>query len=386
MGVIPYGRQSIDDRDVQAVVEVLRSDFITQGPMAPRFETAVAEYCKAAHAIAVNSATSALHLACLALGVGPGDRVWTSPNSFVASANCARYCGASVDFVDIDPATYNMSVTALAAKLEEAAQTRTLPKVVIPVHFTGLPCDMAAIRELSDRYDFRLIEDASHAIGASYTDSTIGDSRYSDITVFSFHPVKILTTGEGGMLLTNSAALHSRLARLRTHGITREPDEMLHRQDGPWYYEQLELGYNYRLTDIQAALGLAQFARLQEFLARRRDLAARYQSLLRELPIQLPANPRDRRSSNHLYVIRLRGSQPARHRQVFEALRRNGIGVNVHYIPIHLQPYYRALGFKEGDFPEAESYYREAMSLPLYFSLSDQDQDRVVSELRRALA
>ena len=384
--MIPYGRQSISERDIEAVGEVLRSDFLTQGPTVPRFEQAVADYCGAAHAVAVNSATSALHIACLALGVGPGDRVWTSPITFVASANCALYCGAEVDFVDIDPRTNNLSVERLAGKLAQAKTAGTLPKVVIPVHLAGQPCDMAAIHALAQEYGFRLIEDAAHAIGARYMGEPVGDCRYSDITVFSFHPVKLITTGEGGMALTNEPALADRLARLRTHGITRDAAEMTHPPDGPWYYQQIELGYNYRMTDIQAALGLSQLPRLEEFVARRHEIARRYDEAFEDAPLTSAWRSPDNRSALHLYVIRLDPDAIGKtHREVFDALRSAGIGVGLHYIPVYRQPYYEPMGFKPADFPEAERYYGEAISLPIYPELTEDQQDRVVSSLRQAI-
>jgi UDP-4-amino-4,6-dideoxy-N-acetyl-beta-L-altrosamine transaminase len=383
--MIPYGRQSISEADIQAVVAVLRSDWLTQGPAVPAFEKAVAEHCGARHAVAVNSATSALHLACLALDVGPGDRVWTSAITFVASANCALYCGAEVDFVDIDPRTYNMSVEHLARKLAEAESAGALPKVVIPVHLCGQPCDMAAIQALGRRYGFRIIEDASHCIGGRYRGEPIGNCRYSDIAVFSFHPVKIITTAEGGMAMTNDPALARRMELLRTHGITRDGGEMTHAPDGPWYYQQTALGYNYRMTDVQAALGLSQMSRLEELLARRHARAARYDALLAELPVVLPWQHPDGYSGLHLYVIRLKlGEIRKTHREVFQAMRDAGIGVNLHYIPVPRQPYYERMGFKHADFPEAERYYAEAISLPMYPALSDQQQDTVVAALRKA--
>jgi UDP-4-amino-4,6-dideoxy-N-acetyl-beta-L-altrosamine transaminase len=383
--MIPYGRQSISEADIQAVVAVLRSDWLTQGPAVPAFEKAVAEHCGARHAVAVNSATSALHLACLALDVGPGDRVWTSAITFVASSNCALYCGAKVDFVDIDPRTYNMSVEHLARKLAEAESAGALPKVVIPVHLCGQPCDMAAIQALGRQYGFRIIEDASHCIGGRYRGEPIGNCRYSDIAVFSFHPVKIITTAEGGMAMTNDPALARRMELLRTHGITRDGGEMTHAPDGPWYYQQTALGYNYRMTDVQAALGLSQMGRLEELLARRHALAARYDALLAELPVVLPWQHPDGYSGLHLYVIRLKlGEIRKTHREVFQAMRDAGIGVNLHYIPVPRQPYYERMGFKGSDFPEAERYYAEAISLPMYPALSDQQQDTVAAALRKA--
>lgn len=383
---IPYGRQSISPADIQAVVDVLNSDWLTQGPTVERFEQTVAGHCGTAHGVAVNSATSALHIACLAAGLGPGDILWTSPNTFVASANCGLYCGATVDFVDIDPRTYNMSVERLEEKLEQAERDGKLPKVVVPVHFAGQSCDMEAIGRLAGRYGFTVIEDASHAIGGRYKNEPVGNCRHSAMTVFSFHPVKIITTGEGGMVLTNSPELHERLLRLRSHGITRDPALMAGESHGPWYYEQIELGFNYRMTDIQAALGVSQMTRLDEFVKRRHQLAKRYDEALAELPLTLPWQHPDTWSAFHLYVIRLsldRINQNRRH--VFETLRERGILVNLHYIPVHTQPYYWAQGFKGGDFPEAEAYYREAITLPLYAGLSDADQDRVVVSLREVL-
>lgn len=379
---IPYGRQNISEADINTVVNVLKSDYLTQGPAVPKFENIVAEYCSAKYAIAVNSATSALHVACLALGVGPGDRVWTSPISFVASANCARYCGADVDFVDIDPLTYNMSVDALAAKLADAEINGSLPKVVIPVHLCGQPCDMEGIHALSKKYGFYIIEDASHAIGGRYKEEPIGNCRYSSITVFSFHPVKIITTGEGGMALTNDPNLMVRLARLRSHGITREPDEMTVDPDGPWYYQQLELGYNYRMTDIQAALGISQMQRLDEFVVARHKVADVYEKLMASLPVTRPWQHSDGYSAFHLYVVRLQlDAIDSSHKQVFERMRAAGIGVNLHYIPIYRQPYYAKDGYDPNDFPEAERYYKEAISLPMYPGLTEAQQKEVVKSL-----
>lgn len=384
--MIPYGRQEITQADIDAVVDVLKSDFLTQGPAVPAFERAVADHVGAAHAVAANSATSILHVACLALGLGPGDWLWTSPITFVASANCGLYCGARVDFVDIDPRTYNLCPQSLERKLSQAERDGRLPKVVVPVHLCGQPCDMAAIHALSRRYGFKIIEDASHAIGGKYRDELIGNCRYSDITVFSFHPVKIITTAEGGMALTNDAALAERMALLRSHGITRDPVRMTRESDGPWYYQQIDLGFNYRMTDMQAALGISQMARLDDYVARRHALARRYDALLADLPVVTPWQHPDGYSGLHLYVIRLKLDRIARsHRQVFEALREQGIGVNLHYIPVHSQPYYQRMGFKPGDFPEAERYYAEAISLPMYATLSEAGQDRVVAALRAAL-
>ena len=385
--MIPYGRQSIEQADIDAVVKVLTSDFLTQGPMVPRFEEAVARHVGATHALAVNSATSALHIACLALGLGPGDRLWTSPITFVASANCGRYCGAEVDFVDIDPQTYNLCMAALAQKLEQAERDGKLPKVVVPVHLCGQSCDMATLHALAQRYGFSVIEDASHAIGGKYQDQFIGDCRFSDITIFSFHPVKIITTAEGGMALTNSAALADKMALLRSHGITRDSSQMTHAPDGPWYYQQQVLGFNYRMTELQGALGLSQLSRLDCYVARRHALARRYDQLLSGLPVALPFQRPDCYSAFHLYVIRLQLNKIATtHRQVFETLRAEGVGVNLHYIPVHTQSYYADLGFSKGDFPASEKYYEEAISLPIFQAMTESQQDDVVAALRKALA
>lgn len=380
--MIPYGRQDITQDDIDSVFAVLQSDFLTQGPMVPRFEQSVAQYVGARHALAVNSATSALHIACLALELGPGDVLWTTPVTFVASANCGRYCGADVDFVDIDPQTYNLCPQALESKLEQAEQCGMLPKVVVAVHLCGQPCDMQAIHALAKRYGFKIIEDASHAIGGKYQGEFVGGGKYSDITVFSFHPVKIVTTAEGGMAITNDQALADKMALLRSHGITRDPELMTHESDGPWYYQQIELGFNYRMTELQAALGVTQIERLGQYVAKRHQLAERYDELLQALPLITPYQHSDGYTGLHLYVIRLRLDQIKRsHREVFEGLRENGIGVNLHYIPVHTQPYYQQLGFKIGDYPEAERYYAEAISLPMFPLMTYADQDRVVEVL-----
>jgi UDP-4-amino-4,6-dideoxy-N-acetyl-beta-L-altrosamine transaminase len=381
---IPYGRQSISEADIEAVVAVLRSDWLTQGPAVERFEALVASRCGATHAVAVNSATSALHLACLAAGLGPGDTLWTSPNTFVASANCARYCGASVDFVDIDPRSYNLSADALEAKLLRARRAGRLPKVLVPVHFAGQPCDMARIAELGRSFGCTIIEDASHAIGASYRDEPVGNCRYCDMAVFSFHPVKIVTTGEGGMLVTNSPELQEKAGRLRSHGITRSPSRMQGESHGAWYYQQVELGFNYRMTDLQAALGISQMARLDQFVARRSELARRYYRLLEGLPLVLPWQAPQGSSSFHLYPVQVDTTRVER-RRLFDLLREAGIGVNVHYLPVHTQPYFERLGFCRGMFPEAERYYQGALSLPLFASMTDQQQDRVVQALTAAI-
>lgn len=386
MSHIPYGKQEIQQSDIDAVMEVLTSDFLTQGPKVPAFESAVADKVGARHALAVNSATSALHIACLALGLGEGDWLWTTPVTFVASANCGLYCGAQVDFVDIDPNTYNISVDELREKLQKAAKESSLPKVLVVVHLCGQPCEMHAIKALADRYGVKVIEDASHAIGGKYQGEYVGNCRYSDITVFSFHPVKIITTAEGGMALTNSDELAGKMDLLRSHGITRNSELMTHEPDGPWYYQQVGLGFNYRMTELQAALGLSQLGRLDEYVAKRHELAKRYDELLQELPVTCPYQHPDSYSGLHLYVIRLNLAEiSVRHREVFESLRERGIGVNLHYIPVHTQPYYQQFGFKSDDFPEAMNYYREAISLPMYPNLTDDEQDDVVKALEKAL-
>lgn len=384
--MIPYGRQDITQEDVDAVIEVMHSIHLTQGPAVPRFEKAVIEHCDVKHALAVNSATSALHIACLALGLGPGDWLWTTPNTFVASANCALYCGAQVDFVDIDPKTYNLSPQALELKLIAAEKAGRLPKIVVPVHLCGQPCDMRAIKALSDKYGFKIIEDASHAIGGKYLGEPIGNCRFSDVTIFSFHPVKIITTAEGGMALTNDDLLAERIGLLRSHGITRDPALMTKEMEGPWYYQQIALGYNYRMTDMQAALGASQITRLEKYVSRRHELALRYDELLKDLPVTTPWQHPDGYSGLHLYVIRLQLDRIDRtHRQVFEAMRAKDIIVNLHYIPVHTQPYYQKMGFKAGDFPEAERYYAEAISIPMYPAMTEAQQDFVIEALREAL-
>jgi UDP-4-amino-4,6-dideoxy-N-acetyl-beta-L-altrosamine transaminase len=384
--MIPYGRHDVDEADIEAVREVLTSDRLTQGPAVERFERDLTSLTGAAEAVAVNSATSALHIACLALDLGPGERLWTVPNTYVASANCALYCGADVDFVDIDPTRLNMSAPSLAERLEAARRDNRLPKVVVPVHFAGLTCDMRAIHELSQRYGFRIVEDASHAIGGAYDGGPVGDCRYSDITVFSFHAVKVVTTGEGGAAMTNDPALAERMRRLRSHGVTRDESLMRGQSDGPWYYQQIDLGFNYRMTDVQAALGSSQLQRLQAMVDRREALADRYDRLLAGISVTTPARARDTRSAWHLYVVQLAEGANRDRRSVFEELQQAGVGVNVHYIPVHLQPYYAGLGFRPGDFPNAEAYYAKALTLPLFPRMSEADQDHVVTSLTAALA
>ena len=384
---IPYGHQDISEEDIAAVEAVLRSDWLTQGPTVGNFERCVADYVGTPFGCAVTNATSALHLACLAIGLEPGDTLWTVPNTFVASANAALYCGAKVDFVDIDSATLNLSVSALEEKLVSAAREGALPKVVMPVHFGGLSCDMRAIARLAQRYGFRVIEDASHAIGGDYANHKVGNCEYSDITVFSFHPVKIITTAEGGMLMTRNAALHEAALTLRSHGVTRDPARMDHESEGAWYYQQIALGFNYRITDIQAALGLSQMRRIDAFIARRRQLADRYDAAFVDFPVALPGRAADANSAWHLYVIQVDEQRAGKSRKtVFDALRAAGIQVSVHYIPVHLQPYYRRLGFAAGDCPAAERYYARAISLPMYAALTNEQQDRVIAALRLALA
>ena len=384
--MIPYGRQDITEQDILEVEKVLRSPHLTQGPAVPKFEQAVIAHCDAKYAVAVNSATSALHIACKAIGLGDGDWLWTSPNTFVASSNCGLYCGASVDFVDIDPETFNMSVSALERKLVTAKALDKLPKVVIPVHFSGQPCNMKEIYELGLKYGFKIIEDASHAIGGKYLSEPIGNCRYSDITVFSFHPVKIITSAEGGMATTNNPSLAQQMGLLRSHGITRTPSLMTKPMDGPWYYEQVELGFNYRMTDLQGALGASQMDRLTSYVSQRHTLARRYDELLKDLPVITPHQENYGYSAYHLYVILLQLENiKVSHLEVFEALRAKEILVNLHYIPVHTQPYYRNMGFQYGDFPVAEEYYKKAISIPLFPKLTFEEQDYVVECLREAV-
>lgn len=380
MKLIPYGRQHMSEADIASVIDVLRSDWLTQGPMIDAFENAVAAYCGAAHGIAVMNATCALHLACLALGIGKGDRVWTSPNTFLASANCARYCGAEVDFVDICAKTYNLSVVALEEKLKKAKQTNKLPKVVIPVHFAGQSCDMLGIKKLADEYGFKIIEDASHAIGGCYLNEPVGNCRYSDIVIFSFHPVKIMTMGEGGLALTQNEKLADKMRLLRSHGMTRDENLMTQASEGGWYYEQIDLGFNYRITDIQCALGVSQLKRVDAFVKKRHELVAIYTQNLKDLPLVLPYQDSHTYSAFHFYVI-----QTTERKKVFDHLKNANIGVNVHYIPVHLQPYYRQLGFKAGAFPVAEAYYEQAITLPLYYGLTFTEQNYVIEKLKNGL-
>ena len=380
--MIPYGRQNINQDDIKAVTDVLKSDFLTQGPKVPIFEKKVAEKVGAKYSVALNSATSALHVACMALGLGPGDWLWTSPITFVASANCGIYCGARVDFVDIDPDTYNISIPALKKKLNKAREENKLPKVVVPVHLAGVPCDMEQINILSKEFGFRVIEDASHAIGGKYNKQYIGNCRFSDITVFSFHPVKIITTAEGGMATTNNKEFADSMSLHKTHGITKDPSRMENGSEGPWYYEQVELGYNYRMTDIQAALGISQLSRLDEYIAKRASLAKRYNDKLLHLPIKLPKEPDYSISAHHLYIIRLKLDKVTKTRvAIFNELLERKVGVSLHYIPVYSHPYYRALGFQKSNFPEAEAYYSECLSLPLHPQLSDEEHDYVIETL-----
>ena len=383
--MIPYGRQDISEQDVKAVTEVLLSDFLTQGPKINEFEQSLVAYTGAKYAVAVNSATSALHIACLALDVGPGDVVWTSPVTFVASSNCAIYCGASVDFVDIDEKTYNMSPVKLEEKLKEAKLNGCLPKVVIPVHLAGQSCEMIAISKLSKEYGFKIIEDASHAIGGKYQGLPVGDCRYSDITVFSFHPVKIVTTAEGGAALCNNEKIKDKLHLLRSHGITRDENQMVNASHGPWYYEQVDLGFNYRMTDIHAALGLSQMKRLNDFIQKRHDIADRYFQELSHLPIDLPFQHSDTFSAFHLFIIKLKQNVKKSHKEVFQELRGQGIGVNLHYIPVYLHPYYEKLGFKKGYCPNAEVYYSGAISIPMFSSLTTEDQMKTCQSIKLVL-
>jgi UDP-4-amino-4,6-dideoxy-N-acetyl-beta-L-altrosamine transaminase len=384
--MIPYGKQEITRSDIDAVVKVLNSDFLTQGPVVPQFEQIVAEYCNVEHTVAVNSATSALHIACLALGLGKGDYLWTSPNTFVASANCGLYCGAKIDFIDIDHNTYNVSSQVLEEKLVRAEKNGKLPKIVIPVHFAGQACEMEKIHQLSKKYGFKIIEDASHAIGGKYQNRQIGSCLYSDITIFSFHPVKIITTGEGGMASTNSPVLAEKMRLLRSHGVTRNAKLMTKRSEGAWYYQQIDLGFNYRMTDIQAALGISQMRRIDQFIKHRHEIQQRYDKQLAQLPVVTPFQVKEAYSALHLYPIQINYDVISKTRnQVFDEMRKSNIGVNVHYIPVHTQPYYQSLGFKQGDFPNAENYYSRAMSLPIFSSMTSSQQDDVVSALHKVL-
>jgi len=384
--MIPYGKQDINQADIDSVVDVLQSDFLTQGPQVPLFEKKVSDYCGSEYGVAVNSATSALHIACLALGLGKGDYFWTSPNTFVASANCGLYCGAQVDFVDIDPLTYNLSPEELEKKLIQAKQHNKLPKIVIPVHFAGQSCDMRKIYSLSREYGFKIIEDASHAIGGKYLDQPIGGCQYSDITVFSFHPVKIITTAEGGLATTNNKKLSERMQLFRSHGVTHDPGLMTKEAEGGWYYQQVELGFNYRMTELQAALGISQMQRLDEFITKRHKLQERYDLLLEDLPIIKPYQDKDGYSALHLYPIQVQKDKlKSTRKEIFEALRKNSIGVNIHYIPVHTQSYYENMGFKKGDFPNAESYYESVISIPLFYAMTFEQQDQVIAVLEKVL-
>ena len=384
--MIPYGKQDINQADIDSVIDVIQSDFLTQGPQVPLFEKTVSDYCGAEYGVAVNSATSALHIACLALELGKGDWLWTSPNSFVASANCGLYCGAKVDFVDIDRLTYNLSPEELEKKLIQAKQDDKLPKVVIPVHFAGQSCDMQKIHSLGKEYGFKIIEDASHAIGGKYLDKPIGGCQYSDITVFSFHPVKIITTAEGGVATTNDKELLGRMQLFRSHGVTRDPELMIKKSEGGWYYQQVELGFNYRMTELQAALGVSQMERLDKFVALRHQRQVRYDKLLKGLPIVVPYQSLDSYSALHLYPIQLELENISKsHAQVFDELKQKGLGVNLHYIPVHIQPYYEKMSFSLGDFPEAEKYYSRAISIPMFQGLTTEMQDEVVNALKKVL-
>ena len=385
--MIPYGKQDISQDDIDAVVEVLKSDYLTQGTIVPKFEKSLSDFTKAKYSVVVNSATSALHIACKALEVGPGDIVWTSAITFVASANCALYCGADVDFVDIDSNSYNICIESLTKKLELARLSGNLPKVLIPVHLSGQSCDMKSIFELSKEYGFAIIEDASHAIGGMYTDEPVGNCKFSDIAVFSFHPVKIITSGEGGAALTNNPELDKNMRLFASHGITRNTKLMENVPDGPWYYEQLSLGSNYRMTELQAALGLSQMSRINSFIQKRHQIAKRYNDELKHLPLALPAQGNENYSSYHLYIIRLKlDAIQKSHKEIFEELRREGLGVNLHYIPVYHHPYFKKLGFKKGYCPEAENYYREAISIPIYFGLSDELQDQAIETISKVLS
>jgi len=384
--VIPYGRQNINQDDIDSIIDVLKSDFLTQGPKVPLFEKKISDYCDVNYALAVNSATSALHVACLALGLKKGDYMWTSPITFVASSNCGLYCGAKVDFIDIDPKTYNLSVLELEKKLIKAERENKLPKIVIPVHFAGQSCDMKSIYCLSQKYGFKIIEDASHAIGGRYLGQPVGNCKFSDITVFSFHPVKIITTAEGGVSTTNNKTLLQRMRLFRSHGVTRDSDLMTKETEGVWYYQQIDLGYNYRMTELQAALGFSQMDRLDKFVALRHKCEKRYDNMLKNLPVVTPHQDLDSYSALHLYPIKIQIDKvKSTRKEIFEDLRKNNIGVNVHYIPIHMQPYYENIGFKKGDYPNAESYYESTISIPIFQGLTINMQDKVVNTLKKVL-
>tara|TARA_B110000008_G_C16917706_1_gene543388 strand:+ start:327 stop:1484 length:1158 start_codon:yes stop_codon:yes gene_type:complete len=384
--VIPYGKHDIDQTDIDVVTQILKNEFLTQGKVVPEFEKRVSEYCGAKHGVATNSATSALHIACLALGLSEGDYLWTSPNTFVASANCGLYCGAKIDFVDIDPKTYNISPDSLEEKLIYAKKNGQLPKIIVPVHFSGQSCEMKAIHKLSLQYGFKILEDASHAIGGEYRNKAIGSCQYSDITVFSFHPVKIITTGEGGMAVTNDDLLSKKMSMLRSHGITHDNNLMTQNSDGQWFYQQIDLGFNYRLTDIQAALGISQINRLEHYVEKRHKIALNYNKAFKELPLKTPYQHSDTKSSFHLYVIQLiENKQTLSKKDLFDRLRKLGIGVNLHYIPVHTQPYFKKFGFKLGDFPVAEKYYKNVISIPMYPTLQENQQNFVISSIKKIL-
>ena len=383
--MIPYGRQSISNEDIEEVINALKSDFITQGPRIEEFEESLANYTKSKFGVATNSATSALHIACLALDLNKGDYLWTSANSFVASANCGLYCGANIDFVDIDNFTYNISVDHLESKLKKAQRENKLPKIIIPVHFAGQSAQMDKIYELSKEYGFRIIEDASHAIGGNFLDSKVGNCQFSDITIFSFHPVKIITTGEGGMATTNSSDLYSKMKLLRSHGITRDNNEFINLSHGEWYYEQQDLGFNYRITDIQAALGISQLSRIDENISKRHTIREYYEKNLKDIDIILPFQHKDSYSSMHLYPVLLNDEHIHNKKALFIELRNKGLGVNVHYIPIHFHPYFQKLGYKKGDYPKAEEYYQRSISIPMYHALSEKELEKVTSIMKEVL-
>lgn len=363
--MISYGRQTLSDDDLEAVINNLRTDLITQGPVIKDFENAISEYTQARYVTSTSHGTSALHLACLALGLQAADTVWTSPISFVASANCALYCGATIDFVDINASTLNIDIDLLEDKLKTS---KTPPKILIVVHMAGLPCEMQSIHELSRKYGFYIIEDAAHALGAQYLQKPVGSCEFSDLTIFSFHPVKSITTGEGGAVTTNRKALDLSLKKLRNHGLERDFSDSDEHRDEPWYYEQSCLGFNYRLTDFQAALGVSQLKKLDTFIEKRQSIFNYYQQHLNNLPLQLPVD--DSASAFHLYIIQLKENSAIRRKALYHYLVKNGIKTNVHYIPIHLQPFYQKLGFRQGDFPVAERYYQRALTLPLFPELS----------------
>ena len=384
--MIPYAKQDISDEDIDSVIEVLKSDFLTQGNKVPLFEDIISERVGAKYALAANSATSCLYLSCLSLGLSKEDILWTSPITYVASANCALYCGAEVDFVDIDPLTWNISVEILEEKLKTARKIKKVPKILVLVHLAGNPCDLQKVFDLSKEYGFSIIEDASHALGSKYSGEHIGSSVYSDISVFSFHPVKNITTGEGGMILTNNQKLSEKIHLYRSHGITRDTKKMINKEEGLWYYEQLLLGFNFRMSDIHAALGISQMNSLDKFISIRNELSQIYTEELKGLPLTIQRVRKEDLSAWHIFVIRLKLSELKLSRlEIYNSLRNKGIGVNVHYIPVHLHPFYKNLGFNKGDFPNSENYYDGAITIPMFTKLKKKEIKYVIQALKESI-